>query len=147
MRLFVRSCATVQVNYYISERPTVTINCSSLITVDEDDDLICLCKGENGNPSPDVMWYDNKGNPIGVPGKESIILVLRSVTDEYGGTYTCKVQSYTLIEEKSIQVIVPAFNCKYDSSIVPSYEIWKLKILILKILITIKRARVSFLCR
>ena len=88
----------------------MSINCSSPITVKEDHDLICLCKGENRNPPADAIWYDNKGDFIGVPEKESKTLVLRSVTEADSGTYTCKAQSYTLIDEKSIEVKV---NCKY----------------------------------
>ena len=61
---------TVTRSFYISGKPTVTINCSSPITVNEDHDLICLCKGENGNPPADVVWYDNKGNDIGQKEKE-----------------------------------------------------------------------------
>ena len=96
--------------FYISEKPTVTINCSSLITVDENRDLICLCKGENGNPPADVIWYDNEKDLIGVLGKEGKTLVLRSVTEADSGTYTCKAQSHTLMDEKSMEVKV---NCKY----------------------------------
>ena len=88
----------------------MTMNCSSLITVSEDDNLTCLCKGENGNPPADVIWYDNKGDLIGEPRKESKTLVLRSVTEADSGIYTCKVQSHTLMDEKSIEVKV---NCKY----------------------------------
>ena len=90
----------------------MTINCSSPITVDEDHDLICLCKGENGNPPADVIWYDKNDNPIGQKEKEEKILVLRNVTGADSGTYTCKAQSYTLIDEKSIEVKV-LLNCKY----------------------------------
>ena len=90
----------------------MTINCSSLITVEEDDDLICLCKGENGNPPADVIWYDKNSNPIGQKEKEQKTLVLRSVTEADSGTYTCKAQSHTLIHEKLIEVKV-SHNCKY----------------------------------
>ena len=90
----------------------MTINCSSPITVDEDRDLICLCKGENGNPSALVIWYDSKGDLIGVPGKESKTLVMRSVTEADSEIYTCKAQSHTLINEKSIDVKV-SHKCKY----------------------------------
>ena len=80
--------------------------------MDENRDLICLCKGENGNPPADVIWYDNKGNSIGQNEREQKILVLRNVTEADRGTYTCKAQSYTLIDEKSIEVKVSP-NCKY----------------------------------
>ena len=88
------------------------MNCSSLITVDEDHDLICLCKGENGNPPPDVIWYDKNDNLIGQKEKEQKSLVLRSVTEADSGTYTCKAQSQILMDEKSIEVKI-ALNCKY----------------------------------
>ena len=79
------------------------INCSSPITVDEDCDLICLCKGENGNPPADVIWYDNKGNAIVQKEKEQKTLVIRNVTE---------AESYTLMDENSIDVKV-SHNCKY----------------------------------
>ena len=98
--------------FYISGKPTVTINCSSPITVKEDDDLICLCKGENGNPPADVIWYDKNSNVIGQKEKENKIFVLKSVTAADSRTYTCKAQSHTLMDEKSIEVKV-SLNCKY----------------------------------
>ena len=97
---------------YISGKPTVTINCSSPIIVDEDNDLICLCKGENGNPPADVIWYDSKGNAIGQKEKEQKTLDLKSLTEADEGTYTCKAQSHTLMDEKSIEVQIE-LNCKY----------------------------------
>ena len=90
----------------------MTINCSNPITVDEDHNLICLCEGENGNPPADVIWYDKNSNPIGQEEKEQKSLVLRNVTVADSGTYTCKAQSYTSIDEKSFEVkVLP--NCKY----------------------------------
>ena len=88
----------------------MTINCSSPITVVEDDDLICLCKSENGNPRADVVWYDKNNIPIGQKEKEQKSLVLRNVTEADSGTYTCKAQSYTLMDEKSMKVKV---YCKH----------------------------------
>ena len=90
----------------------MTINCSSPIILDEGDDLTCLCKGENGNPPADVIWYNDKnGKPIDQKEKEQKTLVLRSVTEADSGTYTCKAQSHTLMDEGTIDVKV---NRKYD---------------------------------
>ena len=90
----------------------MTVNCSGLITVGEDDDLKCLCKGENGNPPADVIWYDSKGNAIGQKEKKQKTLDLKSLAELDEGTYTCKAQSHTLMDEKSIDVKV-SHNCKY----------------------------------
>ena len=83
----------------------MTINCSTSVTLNEGQDLTCLCKGENGNPPAVVMWY-NEDPMIGQKEKENKALVLRNLTKTDIGTYTCKAQSYTLVDEKSIKVKV-----------------------------------------
>ena len=39
---------------YISEKPNVTINCSSSIAVNVNDDVTCLCKRKGGYPPSNV---------------------------------------------------------------------------------------------
>ena len=96
---------------YILEKPTVIINPSSPITVDEGDDVIVECKGEGGNPPADVIWYDKNNNPIGEKEKENKTLVLKNIKRENSGTYKCIAQSDTLTDEGSCIVNV---NCEYS---------------------------------
>ena len=77
--------------------------------MDEGDNLTCLCGAEGGNPPPNVTWYKN-GEQIGEARDGKNILNLTDVTEKDNGTYTCVVQSYTLKDKKSIEVIV---YCKY----------------------------------
>ena len=93
------SSATWQ--FSISEKPTVTINCSNPIDVKEEKDLTCQCRGEGGNPRANVTWYKG-GFQIGDAGDEEKFLTLRNVNERDSGTYTCVAQSYTLKVEKSI---------------------------------------------
>ena len=95
-------------------KPTATA-CSSLITVNEGDNVSCACQGKGGNPPPDVTWYkDNR--TIGGTGKEEKTLTLTNVTNENDhGSYKCVAQSHpneTFQDEVIVQVIVRP-NCEY----------------------------------
>jgi hypothetical protein len=89
---------------FISVAPTVTINCSSSITLYEGDNFTCVCRGEGGNPPADVTWYKD-GVQIGGTGKEEQTLTLSNVDGTDTGTYKCVAQSYTHAtpDEKSIE--------------------------------------------
>ena len=89
---------------YISEKPNLTINCSSSITVNAGDDVTCLCEGKSAYPPADVTWYKN-GVKIGDPKKKENVLALRSVDRNDNGTYACVVQNHKFKEKSSIQVL------------------------------------------
>ena len=89
----------------ILDAPTVTVNCSSLITINEGDDVTCVCKGEHGNPPADVAWLKD-GKQIGETGKNEQILTLSNVDKTASGRYKCVAQSHTLTDERSIEIIV-----------------------------------------
>ena len=95
---------------HISVPPNVSM-CSSPITVNESTDVACMCKAERGNTPklPSVTWYKD-GKQIGNVGKGMRDLKLTNVNRNDAGLYTCKANSYGLMQEKSIQVNV---NCKY----------------------------------
>ncbi len=89
------------------------INCSDPTTVNEDDDLVCVCRDEEGNPPVNLIWYED-GNQIGNTTYGGNILTLTNVTKQHSGRrYTCKARSYTLEGEKSFELIVRP-NCKYE---------------------------------
>ena len=90
----------------------MTVNCSNPITVNEGDDVTCVCKGEGGNPPADVKWYSKDGTQIGGTTKEEKTLILSNVGKTDSGTYyTCVAQSHELARnETSIEIIV---NCKH----------------------------------
>ena len=89
----------------------MTINCSNPIYVKEEKNLTCQCKGEGGNPPANVTWYKDDVQ-IGDAGDEEKLLTLRNAKKTDSGTYKCVAQSYTLKEEKSIQVTVNP-SCEY----------------------------------
>ena len=91
------------------------INCSDPTTVNENNDLTCVCRDEEGNPQANLTWYDKDGVQIGNTGYGENILALANVTKQDSGTrrYKCKGQSYILTDEKSFEVKVTP-NCKYD---------------------------------
>ncbi|CAB4029026.1 opioid-binding cell adhesion molecule isoform X4 [Paramuricea clavata] len=92
--------------HYISENPTVTLSCSSPVTVNEGDNVTCICRGKGGNPSANVTWYDKGGVQIVGTGKEEQTLTLSNVVNTASGTYKCVAKSHTLTDEKSIEIIV-----------------------------------------
>ena len=92
----------------------MTINCSDPTTINEGDDFISVCRSEGGNPPANLTWYED-GNQIGSTSFGENILPLTNVNKQDSGRYTCKAQSYTLVDIKSFELIV---HCKYmiDSS-------------------------------
>ncbi|CAB4023289.1 B-cell receptor CD22-like [Paramuricea clavata] len=89
---------------YILEKPNVTFSCSNPYTINEGDNSTCVCRGEDGNPPANVTWYDKNGVQIGVTGKEGQTLPLSNVSATDRGNYTCRAQSHTLADNKSIEV-------------------------------------------
>lgn len=101
--------------YIFPVTPTVKVNCSSSITVNEGNDIICVCEGKGGNPPADVIWFSDViwfGIRIDLTANEEQTLTLSNVDKTDSGRYTCVAQSYGLAKnETSIEVIV---NCEYN---------------------------------
>ena len=94
-------------------KPNLTINCSSRITLDEGDDFTCVGRSEGGNPPANVTWYNGGNQQISKASYGENSLTLINVGKQDIGTYKCVAQSYILMDEESIEVIV-TLNCKYD---------------------------------
>ena len=90
---------------YISDAPTVTVNCSSPVTVNEGDNVTCVCREQGGNPPANVTWYKDDVR-FGETGKDEETLHLSNVGKTASGTYKCVAQSHTLTDEISIEIIV-----------------------------------------
>ena len=98
--------------YYDSEKPTVTVNCSSPVTLNEGDDFVCVCKAEGGNPPANVTWFKNS-KKFGETEKLNNTLTHRNVDRTATGTYKCEARSHTndlFRDEEPVNLIV---NCKY----------------------------------
>ena len=88
------------------------MNCSSSVTLDEGDDVTCVCTGEGSNPPANVTWFKNN-KKFGETKKLNNTLTLSNVKRTATGTYTCEARSHTndsFKDEESIKLIV---NCKY----------------------------------
>ncbi|CAB3976996.1 B-cell receptor CD22-like [Paramuricea clavata] len=94
-----------EVVVFVAVKPTVTMSCSSPVTVNEGDNFTCVCRSEGGNPPANVTWYDKDGVQIGGTGKEGQTLTLSNVDGRDSGTYKCVAQSHiNATEEKPIEV-------------------------------------------
>ena len=76
---------------YILVTPVVTVSCSSPTIVNQGDNVSCECKGTDGYPPADVIWYKN--NTEIVTGKEKAILRRTNVGKGDSGTYRCEAKS------------------------------------------------------
>ncbi|XP_028411948.1 deleted in malignant brain tumors 1 protein-like [Dendronephthya gigantea] len=92
-----------------AEKPSVTVNCSNLITVHQGDSITCVCRGEGGIPAASVTWYKNQ-TQVGETGIEQETLVLVNLDVSDSGSYKCVAQSDQLRDEKSIEVVVYVFS-------------------------------------
>ncbi|XP_028407297.1 deleted in malignant brain tumors 1 protein-like [Dendronephthya gigantea] len=102
-----------------TERPNVTVNCSSFIAVNLGDDITCLCEGKGGKPPANVTWYKD-GVQFGKTEQEQNMLTLSNVNKTDNGTYKCVGKSYTLTDEKSIEV--DFYYGKYNLALGKTYE-------------------------
>ena len=86
------------------------MNCSSPITaLNEGDNVTCECRGEGGNPPAKVAWYKD-GEKIGGTATQSKTLSLSNADRTASGSYKCAAKSYTLMDERFMEIIV---YCKY----------------------------------
>ncbi|XP_046858238.1 immunoglobulin superfamily member 10-like isoform X2 [Xenia sp. Carnegie-2017] len=90
-------------------KPTVSINCSSPLFVNESDNVSCVCRGEGGHPPANVTWFDKDNTTVRGFGVESATLVITGASPNDRGSYRCKAESFNdlrFIDEKSIEIIV-----------------------------------------
>ena len=76
----------------------------------EGDDLVCLCYGTGGNPSPRALWYKD-GKNVGEPRYLKKILSLKSISAEDAGNYSCLVNNTAFEDVKQIEI--RQVLCKY----------------------------------
>ena len=79
------------------------------MTVNQTDDVTCLCEGKGGRPPANVTWHDENGYKINETGKEEQMLNLRNVDKSDRGTYTCVAKSYEGVENRT--AIKLCVNC------------------------------------
>ena len=102
-----------KVTVFIAEKPNVTVNCSSSITLNKGDDVTCVCRGEGGNPPANVTWFKD-GKQIAEIKKENQTLTLNNVDETAQGNYTCLAESHPNPGYKDKKTIVVQVNCKYN---------------------------------
>ena len=92
-------------SYNISETPKISINCSSVTTVNQNDYFACECNGTDGNPPANVTW--SKDSTQIVTAKEKAVLVFSNVDKDDNGTFRCEAKSHKNVKnETSMELIV-----------------------------------------
>ena len=92
-------------SYNISETPKISINCSSVTTVNQNDHFACECNGKDGNPTANITWY--KDNTQIVTGIKKAVLVFSNVDKDDNGTYRCEAKSHKNVKnETTMELIV-----------------------------------------
>ena len=94
---------------YIPVTPIISVNCSSVTTVNQSDYFACECKGTDGKPPADVTWYKDD-TQIGVTGTEEAILVLSNVVKDDNGTYRCEAKSHEEGKNETFMELI--VNCE-----------------------------------
>mgnify|MGYP002803380142 CR=1 FL=1 len=107
----------VNVQVFIAKKPTVNVNCTTHITLNKNDDVTCVCRGEGGNPPANVTWFKD-GKQIAEMKKENQTLTLNIVDETTKGNYTCLAESHPNPGYKDNKTIVVQVNFKpKDTSI------------------------------
>ena len=95
---------------YIPVAPIISVNCSSVTTVNESDYFACECKGTDGNLPADVTWYKN--NVLIVTGKEKAILRFTDVDKDDNGIYRCEAKSHDETKNETFMELI--VNCEFE---------------------------------
>ncbi|XP_028407303.1 neural cell adhesion molecule 1-like [Dendronephthya gigantea] len=85
-----------------TEKPVVSVNCSSLIMVNNGDNITCLCEEKGGFPPANVTWYKDS-TQIGAIKKEQNALILNNIDRNDSGKYKCIGQSHNLTDEITVE--------------------------------------------
>ena len=64
-----------------------------------------MCRGEGGNPPANVTWYKD-GVQFGETENEEKTLTLSNVNGTASGLYKCVARSHSLMDERSIKIVV-----------------------------------------
>ena len=94
---------------FVLERPTAEINCSSHLTVTKGDNFKCICYSSGSSPPPNATWYNPAGNKVGKTENLKKTLLLKNITKEEAGNYSCIVKSLDLEDTKQVKLQV---QCK-----------------------------------
>ena len=94
------------VRFLLSVKPTAKVsNCPSV--GNEDQTVACVCEGIGGNPPANASWIKN-GTSDAIGGVESLkkTLSFNPINRANTGTYRCIAESFDLVDEESINIIV-----------------------------------------
>ena len=95
-------------------KPTAVTNCSTNVTVKEEDNVECLCYGTGGNPRPTASWYKD-GRKVSGPEYLRKTLSLKNISKEDAGNYSCIVSNSAFEDVKQVQIHVLR---KYNMNII-----------------------------
>ena len=98
----------------ISEKPTATLNCPDITTLNEGNDFSGYVQEKNGNPPANITWFKND-KKIGETRKKEQLLTLNDVDNTDSGPYKCVAESYPHEDYQDRRTLGILVNCMHIS--------------------------------
>ena len=93
----------------LSDEPKAEITCSKNSKLIEGESFSCLCNALGVNMVPTASWVKG-GHILGNASSPGTDLSLHNVSRDTAGTYVCRAQLYSLMDERTTEIIV---HCKW----------------------------------
>ena len=89
----------------LPDEPKAEITCSQNTKLTEGENFSCWCNAVGVNMVRTASWVKG-GHLIGNASSPGTTLTLHNVSKDTAGTYVCRAQLYSLVDERTTEIIV-----------------------------------------